>query len=401
MTAMREAYGHVAEKLLEFVEQRTTDQTGATMQVPARAYLDPEQWQREIDLIFKRLPLMLALTIELPNKGDYKAMEPMDIPVLISRGADGKARAFLNVCRHRAMKLLDEGTGNCARFSCPYHGWTYASDGRLVGVAEASTFGEVDKPALGLQELPCEEIAGMIFVILTPGLAIDVRSFLGGMLDDLAALRLETWYFHKTRRMEGANWKVAYDGYLEGYHFQAAHPETVTPRTPSNRAYYEAFGPHIRLGYPQHRIVELRDIPREDWGLRENLNYDFIRMLFPNFAMFLAPEMCQIAQLYPGRTPGTNVTMMSYIFPQAPAGEAERKTLDEMSDFFFDVVEREDYHMGLRVQQGLEAAPDAQITFGRNELGNQYFHKWVDYYLAGGELPEPALRDTRPEAALP
>lgn len=122
-------------------------------------------------------------------------------------------------------------------------------------------------------------------------------------------------------------------------------------------------------------------------------------MLFPNFAMFLAPEMCQIAQLFPGSTPGTNVTMMNYIFPHA--GDAERKALDEMCDFFFDVVEREDYHMGMRVQQGLNAAPDAQVTFGRNELGNQYFHKWVAYYLAAGALPEPTLREPRQGAIQP
>ncbi|MCY1670047.1 Rieske 2Fe-2S domain-containing protein [Novosphingobium sp. SL115] len=392
MNPMSEAYGKVAEKLLEFVEERTTDQTGETLRVPASAYLDAEQWQKEIDLIFKRLPLMLALSIELPANGDYKAMEPLGIPVLIARGSDGTARAFLNVCRHRAMKLLDPGSGNCSRFSCPYHGWTYSNDGRLLGVAEASTFGEVDKRVLGLTELPCQEVAGMIFVILTPEIPIDVATFLGGMLEDLAALKLENWYFHKARSMEGANWKVAYDGFLEGYHFQAAHPETVTPRTPSNRAYYEAFGPHIRLGYPQHRIVELRDLPREEWGARENLNYDFIRMLFPNFAMFLAPEMCQVAQLFPGKIPGTNVTVMNYIFPQAPADEAALKSLDEMCDFFFDVVEREDYHMGLRVQQGLAAVPFSDVIFGRNELGNQYFHKWVDYYLAEGALPPPTLR---------
>lgn len=392
MNPMSEAYGKVAEKLLEFVEERTTDQTGETLRVPASAYLDAEQWQKEIDLIFKRLPLMLALSIELPANGDYKAMEPLGIPVLIARGSDGTARAFLNVCRHRAMKLLDPGSGNCSRFSCPYHGWTYSNDGRLLGVAEARTFGDVDKRVLGLTELPCQEVAGMIFVILTPEIPIDVATFLGGMLEDLAALKLENWYFHKARSMEGANWKVAYDGFLEGYHFQAAHPETVTPRTPSNRAYYEAFGPHIRLGYPQHRIVELRDLPREEWGARENLNYDFIRMLFPNFAMFLAPEMCQVAQLFPGKIPGTNVTVMNYIFPQAPADEAALKSLDEMCDFFFDVVEREDYHMGLRVQQGLAAVPFSDVIFGRNELGNQYFHKWVDYYLAEGALPPPTLR---------
>lgn len=392
MTAMREAYGDVAEVLLRFVEGRTTDQTGSTMQVPVESYLDRERWQREIDLIFRRLPLMMAFTIELPEKGDYKAMEPMGIPVLITRAADGRARAFLNVCRHRAMKLVDEGRGNCRGFSCPYHGWTYANDGRLMGVAEASTFGDVDKSTMGLTELPCQEVAGMIFAILTPGLEIDLPAFLGGMLDDFAALKLETWYFHKSRPMVGANWKVAYDGYLEGYHFQAAHPETVLPRTPSNRAFYEAFGPHIRLSYPQHRILDLKDMPREDWGERENLNYDFIRMLFPNFAMFLAPEMCQVAQLFPGDEPGRNVTIMNYIYPTAPQSEEERQALDAMSDFFFDVVEKEDYLMGMRVQQGLEAQRTGFVTFGRNELGNQYFHRWVEHYLSQGTVPQPHLR---------
>ena len=393
MTVMRDAYGDVAEKLLHFVESKTTDQTGSVMQVPIASYLDADRWQKELDLIFKRLPLMLALTIEMPKPGDYKAMDPMGVPILITRASDGKARAFLNVCKHRALKLVDEGHGSCSRFSCGYHGWTYANDGRLIGIAEASTFGDVDKATLNLNELPCQEVAGMIFVILTPGLPIDVPAFLGGMLDDLAALELEKWYFLKSRKMEGANWKVAYDGYLEGYHFQAAHPETVTPRTPSNRAYYEAFGPHIRLSYPQHRIVDLHDIPREEWGDRENLNYDFIRMLFPNFALFLAPEMCQLAQLFPGDKPGNNVTVMNYIYPHAPETEEARAELDRMSDFFFDVVEKEDYHMGLRVQEGLEAMGDGHVTFGRNELGNQFFHKWVDYYLAEGALPEPQLRD--------
>ncbi|GGC16801.1 (2Fe-2S) ferredoxin [Novosphingobium marinum] len=392
MSGMSEAYGKVAEQLLHFVEAKTTDQTDRTLKVPVADYLDPKRWEREVELIFKRLPLMLALSIELPENGDYKAMEPMGIPVLITRGKDGAARAFLNVCKHRAMKIMEEGTGNCTRIACPYHGWTYANDGRLVGITEASTFGDVDKSGLGLTGLPCQEVAGMIFVILTPGLEIDVPAFLGGMLDDLAALRLDTWYYLKSRKMEGANWKVAYDGYLEGYHFQAAHPETVLPRTPSNRALYEAFGPHIRLSYPQHRIVDLKDIPRKEWGERENLNYDFIRLVFPNFALFLAPEMCQIAQLFPGDRPGENVTIMNYVYPRAPKDDAEREDLDKMSDFFFDVVEKEDYQMGLRVQQGLEAGATNHVVFGRNELGNQYFHKWIEHCLSGSKGPEPRLR---------
>lgn len=392
MTDIYKAYGDAAEKMLHFFETKTTDQASGVLEVPVANYLDKDRWQKEIDLIFKRLPLMLALTIELPEVNDYKAMDVMGLPVLITRARDGKARAFLNVCKHRAMHMVKEGKGNCSRFSCQYHGWTYANDGNLVGIAEASTFGDVEKKTLNLTELPTQEIAGMIFVILTPGLPIDVETFLGGMLDDLKALKLETWYYHKSRPMDGANWKVAYDGYLEGYHFQAAHTNTVATRSPSNRANYEAFGPHIRLGFPQNSITRLKDLPREEWGKQENKGFDFIRVLFPNFSFFLAPEMCQYAQLFPGPTPDKNLTIMNYIYPKKPETDEEMKKLDEMSDFFYQVVLDEDYLLGLKVQNGLESGAMDVLTFGRNEPGNQYFHKWVDYYLSGCQGPVPVLK---------
>lgn len=380
-------YGDIAEALLDFVEHRTTDQADAPMQVPVASYLDPARFDREIALIFRKLPPMLALTAEMPKAGDYKAMDAIGLPVLITRGRDGAARAFLNVCKHRAMHIARQGKGNCSRFACQYHGWTYANDGHLVGIAEGHTFGDVDKAALALTELPCQEVAGMIFVVLTPGEPIDVPAFLGPMLDDLAALKLETWYYHKSLPMKGANWKVSYDGYLEGYHFAAAHPDTVTPRSPSNRAHYTGLGPHVRIAFPQVSIPRLHQLPREDWGKQENRGYDFIRLLFPNFSLFVAPEMTQFAQLFPGPTPGENTTVLNYIAPRKPGTEAEMKAFDEMCDFFYNVVLEEDYALGLKVQNGLESGAITHVTFGRNERGNQYFHKWLAYYLS-----DPATR---------
>lgn len=380
-------YGDLAEEILGYVETKTTAQADDILRVPVAKYLDPANFEVEKERIFSRLPLMLALTIELPNINDYKAMEVIGKPVLITRGKDGKARAFLNVCKHRAMHMAKQGTGNCSRFVCPYHGWTYANDGTLTGIAEASTYGAVDKNTLNLTELPCDEVAGMIFVILTPGLAIDAKEWLGGFYEDLAALKLESWYFHKARPMAGANWKVAYDGYLEGYHFQAAHGDTVATRSPSNRAAYRFFGPHIRIAFPQHKITRLHDIPREEWGKQENNGYDFIRMLFPNFSLFVAPEMSQLAQLFPGQTAERNVTIMNYISPKRPETDDAMQAFDTMCDFFYDVVEEEDYHLGLAVQNGLESGALDHVTFGRNEMGNQHFHKWLDYYLA-----EPGTR---------
>ncbi len=377
-------YGDIAETLLDYVENNRTDQAEDLLRVPARTYLDPERYNREMALIFKRLPLMLALSIELPNANDYKAMDVIGLPILITRGKDGKARAFLNVCSHRAAQVAPDGKGNCSRFSCPYHGWTYGGDGRLIGVADPGKFGPIDRATYGLTELPCEEQAGMIFAILTPGLPIDVAEFLGGMLDDLAALELDKWHFLGSRDIFGANWKVAYDGYLEGYHFAAAHSKTVAPRTYSNLMKYDFFGPHMRIAWAQTDIDGLRDIARDEWGRRENHGYDFTRTLFPNISIFLAPEMGQIAQLLPGPGPAENRTILNYLCREAPTDEAASAQVEDMCTFFGDVTHDEDYLLGRKVQKGLEAGAHEWVTFGRNEVGNQHFHHWLDHYLAEG-----------------
>src|SRR5882724_5652105 len=143
----RERIGEVAETMLEYFEGNKTFQTDKLMTVPAASYTDPNQRSAEIELIFKRLPLMLALSCEMPKPGDYKAMEVVGLPVLIVRDKAGTVRAFLNVCAHRWAPVAREGLGNCAhfRFICPFHGWTYGVDGKLMGIADRAKFGDIDR----------------------------------------------------------------------------------------------------------------------------------------------------------------------------------------------------------------------------------------------------------------
>lgn len=221
----------------------------------------------------------------------------------------------------------------------------------------------------------------MIFVILTPGLAIDVEEFLGGMLPDLERLNLDQWHYVGSREIFGANWKVAYDGYLEGYHFAAAHPQTINARTYSDVMHFEAFGPHMRTGYAQMSIKKLRDVPKEKWGEMENDGYDFVRTLFPNISIFLAPEIGQIAQLMPGPTPDKNRTVLHYVTAKPPVSDEDVARVEQMVNFFRDVTHDEDYLLGLKVQKGLEAGAIKDVVFGRNERGNQLFHNYIKYYL--------------------
>jgi len=386
------AHGDVAEVLLEYVEQNATFQTGSIKTVPSAHYTDAERWAREMALIFRRVPLMLALSAELPEPGTYKAMDAMGVPVLIARDKDGVARAMLNVCAHRGAPVAADGHGRCSRFTCAYHGWTYAGDGRLIAVTDRQKFGDLDKTTRGLTVLPCRERAGMIFVSLDPGAAIDVDEYYGPMLEDFEAAGLANWTFLGSRVIEGANWKITFDGYLEGYHFATLHPKTIHPRTPSNVTHYEAYGPHLRIGFPQVGIGKLRDVARSQWDTQENNGFDFVRILFPNVSAFLAPELAQIAQLFPGPTPDRNRTVLLYARKRPPGDAADKAAVEQMIDFLRDVTYQEDYVLGLKIQRGVESGAHESVVFGKNERGNQYFHEYVEWYLQDDpHAPRPTL----------
>jgi len=385
-----DAIGQEAEKMLEYVETGTTHSADASFEVPVSAYTDPEIFARERAEIFMKLPLLAGLSAEIPNPGDYKALEMLGKPVLITRRGDGSVAAMLNVCTHRGMILRPEGHGNARRFSCPYHAWTFGNDGKLIGAAEPHKFGPVCKEDRNLTALPVAEAGGIVWICLTPGMEFDIRDHLGGMLDDLEVYGLGKWHFCGQRRIYGPNWKIAYDGYLEGYHFAAAHPQTIHPRTVSNVMHFTAFGPHMRVGYPQVRIKEaLGALPRESWGEHENEGYDFVRTIFPNVSIFFAPEITQVAQLIPGDTPDSNITNLLFIRRDPPKDEADAAAIDGMMNWLRDVVNDEDYGVGLQVQKGLASGALNSVIFGCNERGNHYFHKYVDYLLRANPAEAP------------
>ncbi|MCL6592558.1 MAG: Rieske 2Fe-2S domain-containing protein, partial [Alicyclobacillus sp.] len=104
--------------------------------VPYRVFQDIEVYNREQERIF-RGPVwnFVGLDVELPNPGDFKANYIGDTPILVTRAADGELYAFVNRCAHRGVKVVNESCGNTGKFfRCPYHAWTYRTDGTLLSV---------------------------------------------------------------------------------------------------------------------------------------------------------------------------------------------------------------------------------------------------------------------------
>src|ERR1700761_4883519 len=158
----------VAKQLLGHVDAKTTDQADAPMELEPKGYYDPDVAEQERRLIFTRVPLIGAHSSELPKAHDFVRTQLPNNEVLLVRQRDGSVRGFVNSCRHRGARLVEEPQGNHRVFSCRYHGWAYNADGALRGISHDNTFGDVDRGCLGLVELPVEERHGFVWVVDKP-----------------------------------------------------------------------------------------------------------------------------------------------------------------------------------------------------------------------------------------
>jgi nitrite reductase/ring-hydroxylating ferredoxin subunit len=383
----------MAKQNIAHVKTRTIDRERDVGRVDASHYYDAQRWRLEMDRVFKRLPLMLALGIELPKPGDYRALEAAGVPVLLVRHDDGGVRAFVNMCSHRGSQIAPDGAGHCARFTCPYHAWTYDRDGRLVAIYAQQDFGDIDTACHGLTRLPVAERAGLIWVTLDPASTLDIDAFLCGYDELLAHFGFANWHLFSRRTIAGPNWKIAYDGYLDLYHLPILHRNTFGANMP-HRALYDAWGPHQRVSSPDPSLLALEDIAEDQWNVRRLLGG--VWTIFPHVSIASfdggGGRGVMISQLFPGDSPAASVTVQSYVMERVPT-EAQRVAAEAQFQLLERVVREEDYATGLRQQRALMSGAKDYVLFGRNEGGGQRFHRWVERVLDTSDSDLPALFD--------
>jgi phenylpropionate dioxygenase-like ring-hydroxylating dioxygenase large terminal subunit len=377
----------MARRNLAHVKAGTIDLEPEVLRVPAAHYFDPARAERELARIWRRLPLVLALSAELREPGDFRALESAGVPVLVTRGSDGAVRAFLNSCAHRGAQIVTEPCGNARRFTCPYHAWSYDENGALTGVSARADFGEVDPARQGLVRLPAAERAGFVFVSLAEEPALDLDTFLCGYGGVLAEFGFERWRLVARRSVPGPSWKIAYDGYLDFYHLPVLHKATIGSGLP-NRALYDAYGPHQRVSFPNPGLLRFEDRPEDEWDARE-LRAG-VWTIFPHVSIATfdvgAPAVL-VSQLFPGASPLESVTVQSFLMESEP-DDAARAAAEKTFALLGHVVREEDYATGRRQQRALQAGLRPEVLFGRNEGGGQRFHRFVDRVLA---LPDERL----------
>lgn len=366
------------QTLIGMVESGTGMQSESVRKLPASHYTCPERHGREQDML-RKMPLVVGHVSQVASPGDFFVCDDLGKSYLIVRGADGKARAFLNHCQHRGTRLVQQDAGSGAkRFTCPYHAWTYDTTGRLAAVPREDLFPCLDRDSKHLREARLEERYGLLWLTQDFDSTVSIDEFLLGMereLDFLARENTAMW-FNETRPLK-ANWKLPLDAFLESYHIAVLHRESVGPYFVRHIASSEHCGPHIRSLVPRANILELKELDWSEAKLREYVSPSYI--VFPNACLILHPTSLSLLTVYPGAVPGESSWNHKLLIPNMPETEREKKHYDKTIRVLDGMTyEAEDFWVSEQIQQGLEAGAIDELTLGLTEGLILEFHDKVD-----------------------
>jgi choline monooxygenase len=194
--------------------------------MPAGFYTSPAIFAAEREHILLKRWFFLAREEQVPKPGDYLTFDTTGGPVILIRGQDGQVRVFANYCRHRGSILL-EGEGNCSRIVCPYHAWSYLSDGTLYGCPDMKDAQGFDRTENGLVPLRMDSWAGFIFATYNKE-APALIDCLGDLPRRMASHKLHdmacTW---RITLEPNCNWKLILENAMETYHTGVVHKDSV------------------------------------------------------------------------------------------------------------------------------------------------------------------------------
>jgi Rieske 2Fe-2S family protein len=194
-----------------------------------RFYTDPEIYQLELDQIVMRNWIFAGHRSELAQPGDFKVVNVANESAILVCGQDGLIRAFANVCRHRGSLVCLEEAGNTRKFSCPYHGWIYNTEGELTGTRDMPE--DFRREDFGLHHVSLDIVHGLMFVCFSD----EPPSFDAAKRDldvPMAMFDFNNLKVAATKTYPiAANWKLSIENYQECYHCASAHPEYAKMHT--------------------------------------------------------------------------------------------------------------------------------------------------------------------------
>lgn len=349
----------------------------AITQVDASAYTDPMRHDAEQEMLFSRLPLVIAPSALLPQNNMAVPHDGFGKPLLITRDGQGKAHVLLNVCQHRGTRLVEGSEAVCAaRLVCPYHAWTYKTDGSLVGLPRPDSFPGLNKGDFHLKRLPTLEAGGLIWFAFDEDADFSEAAGLG---EDFDAFAMAGQHLFRRRTHDvAANWKLIMDAFLESYHVQRLHASTIGPFFQDGIASGDTIGAHQRSAVGREAALEA--LAARDWPtLRSAITYTY--QLFPGTVLIVSPDYMNLMVLMPQAHDRVLVEDFMLI-PEPPATEKALKHWEKSWNLLDEgVFAAEDFRAAALGQQGLQSGALDRITLGTLEAGIRRFHDSVEAAL--------------------
>ncbi len=348
--------------------------------LPAWLYTDPEFFEVEKEAIFRPSWQIVCHLNDVPNPGDFHTFDFIGEMIVVVRGNDDKVRAFHNVCRHRAARVVDGPAGNCGqRLNCPYHAWSYDLEGKLAGVPQRKTFGDLDVDAHGLKPVELEIFFGFIFVRLQGG-GPSVADMMAPYAHELEPYRMEELKAlgRVTTRPRHLNWKNIGDNYSDSLHITVAHPGLT-------RLFGRGYGIEA-TEWVDKMWGALREQPSSNPSERayqallpdvEHLPEDRKRFwtyfkLWPNVAFDIYPDQIDFMQWIPISATESVIREIAYVIPDE---RREMKATRYLNWRINRQVNKEDTDLIYRVQAGMQTSAYTLGPLGETEYCLRQFSK--------------------------
>jgi Rieske 2Fe-2S family protein len=365
--------------------RKTTETfTAGAKSLPQRYFVSPEIFMQEQEKIFSKQWVLVGHQSQIAKAGDYFTTEVAGESLIIVRDKRGTIHGFYNVCRHRGSRLIENKNGQSAAIQCPYHAWTYALDGRLIGAPHMDEVSGFDKADYSLHAVNLALWEGFIFVNLGDPAAPVAEWFtpLAGKF-----LRWNMSALRSAKRIEydvRANWKLIFENYSECYHCLGVHPE-LSKISPSDSAENDLtegpfLGGFMRIAKGKSLTISGNACALPIGSFEEHdFHLVFYYSIFPNMLLSLHPDYVMVHQLRP-RSPERTVIFCDWLFNPEAFKRSDFEPEDAVE--FWDTVNRQDWHVCELSQQGIASRAYEPGPYSAREsipaAWDRYYLRFID-----------------------
>lgn len=363
--------------------------------LPTWIYHDLEFYELEKEFIFHSQWLLAGHASQAPEPGDFITFEAAGERALVIRGRDRQLRAFHNVCRHRASRVVRDDVGSCANaIVCPYHGWSYDFEGALRAVPADRSFAELDKSRLGLSRIDLEEWMGFVFVRFG-GAGPSVAAIMEPFESEARHFRfseMQPWGARSSLVGE-FNWKLYAENDAEGYHIPTGHPGL---RRLFGTSYYDGTDPGA--GSRSFSVLQQKESPV--WGERayqrllpevSHLPEEYRRAwayygVFPTSVLQISPDLVDCYTVLPLDAERCEIRSFAVAFPD---DRREMRAARYLNRRITRSVLKEDLEFCQWTNEGVRSSGYQGGLLSSLESGVRRFHEQVRALIPVAGCPEP------------